>query len=105
LLLTDSNSGLLTYRASKWRFVWKNIYAVKQHLLEKNLVQDPADENDMFYHVPLLEEGLETTWHIRQLLIRTGFAATNSRIFDQRFFRHHLARLMQRDVWENVQGK
>ncbi|VTO93269.1 unnamed protein product [Fusarium graminearum] len=102
-LVTDSSSGILTYRASQWRYIWKNIYNVKEHLIQKDLVRNPRDDNDMYYHIPALEEGIETTWHIRDLLRRTEFAEVNSRILDRRFFQCYLARLLQRDVWEKIQ--
>ncbi|KAH6871422.1 hypothetical protein B0T10DRAFT_591160 [Thelonectria olida] len=102
ILAGDPDSGLVTCRASRWRFIWTEIYRVKQHLHQKGLVRDPKDDNDLFYHIPALEDGLETTWHVRQLLRRTGFSEYQHPIFQTSFFSCYLARLLQRDAWEQV---
>ncbi|RFN49576.1 homeodomain-like protein [Fusarium flagelliforme] len=103
VLMADPRSGFLSCRASRWRFVWSTIYQVKHHLLLKGLVQDPRDDNDIYYHIPALEDGLGTCWNIRDLLKGTGFVEEDPTLFNRGFFRYHLARLLHRDVWENIE--
>ncbi|KAF5978210.1 homeodomain-containing protein [Fusarium bulbicola] len=103
VLRRDPDSGLLTCRASLWRLIWREIWRVKQHLCRKGLVQPPKDENDIYYHIPSLEDCLETNWHIHDLLKRTGFSSSHEPIYRAEFFRRNLTRLLQRDVWENIE--
>ncbi|KAG8350387.1 hypothetical protein FVEN_g11427 [Fusarium venenatum] len=102
MLMADSTSGLLSCCASKWRFIWSTAYEIKCHLLLKGLVQDPQDDNDLYYHIPALENGLETSWHIRELLRRTGFVEADPRLFNRVFFFDFTCRVYCKEMFGKV---
>ncbi|KAL9569542.1 hypothetical protein ACKAV7_006597 [Fusarium commune] len=84
----------------RFRLLWHQIFCLKEHLHQQGLIEGPTDNNDLFYHIPELENGLKTAWHITELLKRTGFWEPQNPIFRSNFIRRFLARLLQRDVWE-----
>lgn len=104
-LAGNPGSGLITCRASSWRLIWARIHQVKEHLHQNDLICDPHDHNDLFFHIPALEDGLNTSWHIRPLLQKTGFLDWHHYIFFNKFLSRWLPRLLHRDVWENISGK
>lgn len=103
-LASNPGSGLITCRASSWRLIWTRIHQVKEHLHQNGLILDPQDNNDLFFHIPALENGLNTSWHIRKLLQETGFLEWHHHIFFNKFFSRWLPRLLHRDIWENITG-
>ncbi|KAM0559332.1 hypothetical protein ACHAPJ_004354 [Fusarium lateritium] len=53
--------------------IWGQIHDVRQHLELKGLVTEPRGENDLFYHIPKLEDGHDTSWHFRGVLRDSGY--------------------------------
>lgn len=105
VLWANPDSGLMTQTSSRWQFIWTHVHGIKRHLTQKGLIREPRDENDLFYRIPALEDGLDTIWQIRCLLKRTGYADVGHTIFYTRFFPRFIPRLLQRDIWERIRGK
>lgn len=103
-LASSPGSGLITFRSSGWKLIWTRIHQVKEHLHQNGLIRDPQDDNDLFFHIPALENGLSTSWHILKLLKETGFLEWHHHIFFNKFFSRWLPRLLHRDIWENITG-
>jgi hypothetical protein len=65
----------------------------------------PLDANDLFYHIPRLEDGHKTSCDFRELLKTTGYADFKHSLFRTKFWTVYLPRLLHRDVWEKITGK
>jgi len=103
-LVRNPESGFISCRASRWRLIWAQVHRVKEHLHQSGLIHGPRDDNDLFYHIPTLENGLKTSWHFRGLLQHSGYTEYNHPIFLESFFPRYLPRLLHRDVWEKITG-
>ena len=97
-LVRNPESGFISCRASRWRLIWAQVHRVKEHLHQSGLIHGPRDDNDLFYHIPALENGLKTSWHFRGLLQHSGYTEHNHPIFLESFFPRYLPRLLHRDV-------
>lgn len=104
-LAENPNSGFISRQSSRWRSVWSQVYGVKHHLEKSQLVMDPLDSNDLFYHIPWLEDGHKTSYDFRELLKTTGYADFKHSLFRTKFWTVYLPRLLHRDVWEKITGK
>ncbi|KAI5455643.1 hypothetical protein BGZ63DRAFT_409781 [Mariannaea sp. PMI_226] len=95
-----------SYQTSHWRFLWAEIFRLEEHLEKHKLIKSPNDNNDIFYHIPVLEDGYNTAGQIRSLLSRTGFKGDSQRFLGggPEFLQRHLPSLLHRDVWEKVTG-
>ncbi|KAF4465687.1 Aminodeoxychorismate synthase [Fusarium albosuccineum] len=93
-----------SYQTSHWRFMWAEIFRLKEHLEKHKLIKSPNDDNDIFYHIPALEDGYNTADQIRSLLSRTGFKGYSQGLLKggHPFLQRHLPSLLHRDVWEKV---
>ncbi|KAK1596251.1 uncharacterized protein LY79DRAFT_58464 [Colletotrichum navitas] len=98
----NAESVFISYTSSRWRLVWDQIHRFKQHLHQNGLILGSRHDNDLFYHIPALEDGLKTSCHIRELLEHSGYPTHHHRIFMGEFFPRHLPRLLHRDVWERI---
>lgn len=58
-LVRNPESGFISCRASRWRLIWAQVHRVKEHLHQSGLIHGPRDDNDLFYHIPALEDGLK----------------------------------------------
>ncbi|KAH8882390.1 hypothetical protein GQ53DRAFT_772504 [Thozetella sp. PMI_491] len=101
-LARNPNSGFISRQSSRWRSVWAQVYGVKHHLEKSQLVMDPLDSNDLFYHIPRLEDGHKTSYDFRELLKTTVYAEFKHSIFRTKFWTVYLPRLLHRDVWEKI---
>ncbi|KAL2756489.1 hypothetical protein ACRALDRAFT_1063578 [Sodiomyces alcalophilus JCM 7366] len=53
---------------------WHGLVALKDFLQSRNLVIEPKDENDVFFHIPEFEQKQVYTHHrVTQYLRRKGF--------------------------------
>ncbi|KAH6981350.1 hypothetical protein BKA56DRAFT_673753 [Ilyonectria sp. MPI-CAGE-AT-0026] len=104
-LAQNPNSDFISRQSSRWRSVWTEVYGVKQHLEKLDLVAPPVGSNDLFYHVPRLENGHKTSYHFRELLRTTGYANYKHPLVRTKFWTVYLPRLLHRDVWEKITEK
>ncbi|KAI9147671.1 Aminodeoxychorismate synthase [Paramyrothecium foliicola] len=65
----DPASGLVSSTVYMWQRHWNGFVAIKEFLQLKNLVIEPKDENDLFYHIPEFEH---TQKHVEGR--QTGFS-------------------------------
>ena len=103
-LAQNSNSGFISRQSSRWRSVWAQVYGVKRHLKKSQLVMDPLDSNDLFCHIPRLEDGHKTSYDFRDLFKTTGYADFKHSVFRTKFWTVYLPRLLDRDVWKRSQA-
>lgn len=96
------NSGLSSIRASFWEANWAMIYHFKQILEEKQLVHPPKDENDLFFHIPYLEDGLDTSRQVYALNRFIGRTRDFPDGFLLDFLPRNLSCLLQRGVWDKI---
>ncbi|KAH6687454.1 hypothetical protein F5X68DRAFT_240016 [Plectosphaerella plurivora] len=100
------NVVFISHRVSAWRGVWSELVSLKKYLTENRLVHPPKDDNDLFHHIPALEDGRKTVDFIAALLSKTddrsGFRLGASK---NAFLSRHLANLLHRDVWERITGR
>ncbi|KAG8410542.1 hypothetical protein J3458_017294 [Metarhizium acridum] len=61
------------FSVSRWRFLWAQIHLLKEHLKQHELVRPPKNENDLYFHIPALEDGRKTISDLSTLLCRTDF--------------------------------
>ncbi|KAK2677755.1 hypothetical protein RAB80_006495 [Fusarium oxysporum f. sp. vasinfectum] len=70
----------------------REIYRVKQHLCLNGLMQGPKDDNDPYYHVPALEDRLETTWAVvvksRNAIAEVGDGNANRQMHFERTYQY-----------------
>ena len=66
-------SGVESLRNYGWRKHWSLICQIKTFLESKGLVADPEDENDNYYHIPELENGVKTFSQSFAFLHHHGF--------------------------------
>jgi len=87
-------SGFISYKLSKWRFIWNELYFLKQYLDQNGVVHEPKDENNLFFHIPALEEGCETSWDVQRMLRRSGFRDRGDPEFMPSFLTQYLPSLL-----------
>jgi hypothetical protein len=85
-LVRNPESGFISCRASTWKLIWAQVHRVKEHLYQSSLIHGPRDDNDLFYHIPALENSLKTSWHFRRLLQHSGYIENIHPIFLESFF-------------------
>lgn len=49
------------------------MYYFKTFVEEKGLVTTPKDDNDLFYHFPAIEDGIDTARQLQMILAQHGF--------------------------------
>lgn len=79
-------TGFISCRTSKFRCVWDELFMLRQYSCRKGLVQGPTDENDLFFHIPALEDSYETSSDIERMLRRSSFTHGHSVYFLQTFY-------------------
>jgi hypothetical protein len=99
-------SGFLSFRVSTWRRIWHQLNTFKEHVERNQLICAPMDENDLFYHIPVLENGYHTALQVGQLFkhretVTLGLSAA----FISQFLTRNLPSLLQRGVWDQITGK
>jgi hypothetical protein len=97
-LSSAPQTGFISFRRSQWRLAWGQLVALKDHLVQNQLVQPPKDENDLFYHIPALEDSHDTVDRIGGLLACSGGRAFFYHKFIVHFLPRHLPNLLHRDV-------
>ncbi|RYP53982.1 hypothetical protein DL768_001132 [Monosporascus sp. mg162] len=95
-------TGFISCRSSKFRCVWNQLYLFKQHLSQKGLVQEPTDGNDLFFHIPALEDSYETSSDVERMLRHSGFTHGGTAYFLQAFLPRYLPSLLHKDVWPQI---
>jgi hypothetical protein len=104
LLRRNRELGFISLQVSRWKTRWTYLHGVKQYLERKGLVDCPRYDNDPFYHISSLEDGLKTAWHFRGFLRRSGYRDWDRGVFHQMFFPRYLPSLLHRDIWEKITG-
>jgi hypothetical protein len=61
-LSDDPESGLESWRSSRYKHKWLKIYRLKTFLEERQLISRPRGEKDNYYHIPHLEDGVVTNF-------------------------------------------
>ncbi|OAA53903.1 Homeodomain-like protein [Niveomyces insectorum RCEF 264] len=95
-------SGFISYKLSKWRFNWGKVHLLKEFLDSNGVVKEPKDENDLYFHIPSLEDGCQSSWDIQEMLRRSGFIQRGGPEFMPSFLTRYLPSLLHRDVWAGI---
>lgn len=97
--------GFISHTLSKWRLIWNLLYSFKEHLERNSLVREPEDNNDLFFHIPALEEGCQTSYNIRQMFRRSECNKFDEAGFVDSFLPRYLPSLLHREVWTRISSK
>jgi hypothetical protein len=109
-LAANPESGLLSFKNMKYRYLWSRIFNLKTFLVGRQLVTPPRDDKDNYYHIPALE-GTTTFFQLETLLSQEGYENKHQPDIKDpgMWFRSIGARLLphllSREVWERIQGK
>jgi len=112
LLKLDDETGILSYRAWKWKENWARVYQLKTFLETNDLVKPPRDVKDFFYHIPALEDEHLTFGNLAHLfqdyrkeLIGydelTSWPGYSVRSFGTRI----LPSMLSQETWEQIKRK
>jgi hypothetical protein len=112
-LRENPESGLESLRSYICKQHWLQICYLKTFLENKNLVANPQDEYDNYYHIPELENGVKTFSQLSAFLRHHGFSTME--LAEQGFpvngyWLDNLARVMlpemlSREIWEHLNCK
>ncbi|CAH0049269.1 unnamed protein product [Clonostachys solani] len=101
-LSQDRTAGLVTSSVYMWQQHWHGLVALKDFLQSRNLVTEPKDENDLFFHIPEFEQKqVYTPDRVNQFLQREGFHWPSTQRF-QMLVGSNLAHLLHKEVWEKI---
>ncbi|KAH0528128.1 hypothetical protein TsFJ059_003028 [Trichoderma semiorbis] len=95
------DSGLITFSTSRWQQRWKRILEIKEFLEQKDLIEQPKSDDDLYYHVPALEGQLIYHGTILQFLKQAGFSLP-TRCRDLESVLLFLPSLLHREVWNKI---
>lgn len=101
-LARDRTSGLITFTINMWQQHWSGLVRLKEFLQSKNLVVEPRDENDVFYHIPEFEQTqLYKHGRIAQFIRKEGFGTSTHAGFEALLDRN-MPHLLHKEVWEKT---
>ncbi len=112
-LRENPESGLESLRSYICKQHWLQICHPKTFLEDKNLVVNPEDEYDNYYHIPELETGVKTFSQFSAFLRHHGLrteelAKQGVPAYDywlDNFARVMLPEMLSRDIWEHLNCK
>ncbi|KAH7176722.1 hypothetical protein EDB81DRAFT_49386 [Dactylonectria macrodidyma] len=101
-LSQDRTSGLITFTINMWQQYWSGLVELKEFLQSKDLVVEPKDENDVFYHIPEFEQKEAYRCHrISKFLSKEGFDTSTRARFGMLVDRN-LPHILHKEVWEKI---
>lgn len=104
-MVRTQHPTFVSFSVSRWKFLWAHVYLLKEHLEQHELVSPPKNENDLYFHIPALEDGRDTISDLSALLCRTNFEHDYKKAFIESFLNRYLPSLLHKDVWKMIKGK
>jgi hypothetical protein len=112
-LRENPESGLGSLRSYLCKQRWLQICHLKTFLEDKNLVANPQDEYDNYYHIPELENGVKTFSQFSAFLRHHGFSTEELAkqgvpvygYWLDNFARVTLPEMLSREIWEYLNCK
>lgn len=112
-LRENPESGLESLRSYICKQHWLQMCHLKTFLGDKNLVVNPQDEYDNYYHIAELENGVKTFSQFSAFLHHHGFsteelAKQGVPVYDywlDNFARVMLPEMLSREIWEHLNCK
>lgn len=112
-LSNEGVPGIYSLRTARIRSLWPIIYGLKTFLQDKDLVKEPVDFQDEFYHIPALEYEYLTMDKLSRLLGRyqdeelvtyglEAFTKGGNIRIRHAFGVSMLSIMLARDVWERI---
>jgi hypothetical protein len=118
-LSEDPESGLESWRSRRYKHKWLKIHHLKTFLEERQLVIPPQDEKDNYYHIPALEDGVQTFPQLEAFLRQQGYGADElaahgivvhpteiaPHVWLRSFGALTLPAMLSKEVWEQIKRK
>lgn len=102
-----SDSGMTTKSKPLMLRRWGCIRAAKKFLEDHGLVVPPKDDDDLYYHIPEMEEKFVSSYNFADFLKEKGFDIVSTRELRREYERvfQLVDFLLEKGVWEKILGK